>query len=60
MCRVVIDVNVLLLPQAIDRANEALSSWKDGTTASHRSNLLYKWSELIKKNSEDICECETQ
>eukprot|EP00585_Thalassiosira_rotula_P010863 CAMPEP_0196138816 /NCGR_PEP_ID=MMETSP0910-20130528/6320_1 /TAXON_ID=49265 /ORGANISM="Thalassiosira rotula, Strain GSO102" /LENGTH=538 /DNA_ID=CAMNT_0041399471 /DNA_START=349 /DNA_END=1962 /DNA_ORIENTATION=+ len=40
--------------QAIERANTALSGWKDGTTAMHRSDILSKWSSLIKENSEDI------
>ncbi len=39
---------------AIDRAHAALPGWKDGTTALHRSNILSKWSSLIKENSEDI------
>ena len=40
--------------EAITRASSALASWKDGTTASHRSNLLLKWSSLIKENANDI------
>lgn len=40
--------------QAIDRASAALSGWKDGTTALHRSGILSKWSALVKENSEDI------
>ena len=39
---------------AITRASSALASWKDGTTASYRSNLLLKWSSLIKENANDI------
>jgi len=39
---------------AIERANSALSDWKDGTTASHRSAVLSKWSSLIKENADDI------
>ena len=40
--------------QAIERANSASSDWKDGTTASHRSAVLSKWSSLIKENADDI------
>ena len=44
---------------AIDRASAALSGWKDGTTASRRSEILTKWSTLIKENSEDIAKIMT-
>ncbi|KAL9191188.1 hypothetical protein ACHAXT_000894 [Thalassiosira profunda] len=39
---------------AIDRARAALPGWKDGTTALQRSNILAKWSALIKENSHDV------
>jgi hypothetical protein len=39
---------------AIKRAGSALAGWRDGTTASRRSALLYAWSALVKENSEDI------
>jgi delta 1-pyrroline-5-carboxylate dehydrogenase len=40
--------------QAIERSHAFLSSWRDGTTAPYRSNLLLKWSRLIQENAEDI------
>jgi succinate-semialdehyde dehydrogenase/glutarate-semialdehyde dehydrogenase len=40
--------------RAIERANAALVGWRDGTTASRRSSLLYGWSSLIRENSDDI------
>ena len=39
---------------AILQSHQALVAWRDGTTASARSNLLQKWSNLIKENSEDL------
>jgi len=45
--------------QAIDRASAALPGWKDGTTASYRSGILSKWSQLIKDNTEDIAKIMT-
>jgi len=45
--------------QAIERANAALRGWKDETTALHRSDILSKWSALIKENSEDVAKIMT-
>ncbi|KAL7534007.1 hypothetical protein ACHAXR_005577 [Thalassiosira sp. AJA248-18] len=45
--------------QAIERASAALSGWKDGTTAMYRSEIISKWSSLIKENSEDIAKIMT-
>jgi succinate-semialdehyde dehydrogenase/glutarate-semialdehyde dehydrogenase len=39
---------------AIDRAYSALVGWRDGTTASRRSSLLYRWSTLIRDNVDDV------
>jgi len=39
---------------AIKRAGSALAGWRDGTTASRRSDLLHAWSALVRENSEDI------
>lgn len=39
---------------AIARCHEALPSWRDGTTASHRAGLLTRWSSLIGANLEDL------
>ena len=38
----------------IQNSFDALPSWRDDTTASHRSTLLTKWSNLIKSNSDDL------
>lgn len=40
--------------RAIERASAALPGWRDGSTASFRSDVLSKWSALIKENSEDV------
>lgn len=40
--------------EAIERSHAFLPSWRDGTTAPYRSNLLLKWSRLIQENVEDI------
>lgn len=40
--------------QAIERSHEALTKWRDETTASFRSNLLQEWSRLIQANAEDL------
>ncbi|CAB9523923.1 Putative succinate-semialdehyde dehydrogenase C1002.12c [NADP(+)] [Seminavis robusta] len=40
--------------QAIERSYHVLPSWRDGTTASFRSNLLSKWSGLIQENADDL------
>ena len=39
---------------AIGRAGSALAGWRDGTTASRRSALLYAWGALVRENSEDL------
>ena len=39
---------------AIEKCSEALPSWRDETTASHRASLLTKWSTLITENSDDL------
>lgn len=38
----------------IEKSENALESWRDGTTASERSSLLSAWSRLITENAEDI------
>lgn len=40
--------------EAIERSHDFLASWRDGTTAPYRSNLLLKWSRLIQDNADDI------
>jgi succinate-semialdehyde dehydrogenase/glutarate-semialdehyde dehydrogenase len=40
--------------RAIERSSAALPSWRDGTTAAHRSDLLLRWSRLIQENAGDI------
>jgi succinate-semialdehyde dehydrogenase/glutarate-semialdehyde dehydrogenase len=44
---------------AIQAAHDVLPSWRDGTTASHRSSLISQWSSLIKSNSEDLAKIMT-
>jgi succinate-semialdehyde dehydrogenase/glutarate-semialdehyde dehydrogenase len=39
---------------AIERSHDALESWRDGTTAAYRANLLHKWSQLILQHANDI------
>eukprot|EP00537_Pseudo-nitzschia_pungens_P004720 CAMPEP_0172373886 /NCGR_PEP_ID=MMETSP1060-20121228/53618_1 /TAXON_ID=37318 /ORGANISM="Pseudo-nitzschia pungens, Strain cf. cingulata" /LENGTH=172 /DNA_ID=CAMNT_0013100359 /DNA_START=69 /DNA_END=584 /DNA_ORIENTATION=+ len=39
---------------AIDRCAEALPSWRDTTTASHRASLLSEWSRLMGEHSDDL------
>lgn len=39
---------------AIERCHEALPSWRDDTTATYRSSLLTKWSDLMEQNAEDL------
>jgi succinate-semialdehyde dehydrogenase len=38
----------------IQHSNEALASWRDGTTAAERSRLLTEWARLIQENRNDI------
>ena len=38
----------------IDASAAALPSWRDGTTAARRSQLLWEWSRLIRTNAADI------
>jgi succinate-semialdehyde dehydrogenase/glutarate-semialdehyde dehydrogenase len=40
--------------RAIERSSAALPSWRDTTTAAHRSSLLLRWSRLIQENAGDI------
>ena len=40
--------------EAIKKCSDALPSWRDNTTASHRASLLQKWSNLITSNADDI------
>ena len=44
--------------EAIELANEVFSSWRL-TTGIYRSNLLLKWSELIKENKDDLAKIMT-
>jgi acyl-CoA reductase-like NAD-dependent aldehyde dehydrogenase len=39
---------------AIERSGAALAGWRDGTTVSHRSGLLSRWSSHVREHSEDI------
>jgi succinate-semialdehyde dehydrogenase/glutarate-semialdehyde dehydrogenase len=39
---------------AIQKCYNALPSWRDETTASHRASLLTKWSTLMENNSDDL------
>lgn len=39
---------------AIELSHQALTSWRDGTTASERSRLVLEWSRLLQENAEDI------
>ena len=38
----------------VQRSGNALESWRDGTTGTHRAGILSRWSNLIKENSEDL------
>ena len=40
--------------RAIDIADGALENWRDKTTGVERSQILQKWSDLIKENAEDL------
>lgn len=40
--------------KTIEKCSDALPSWRDKTTASHRAYLLTKWSELMASNSDDL------
>ena len=40
--------------KAIEKSSNALKKWKSHTTATERSFLLSRWSELIKENTNDI------
>ena len=39
---------------ALQQSHDALPSWRDGTTASFRGNLLTQWSKLVKDNVDDL------
>jgi succinate-semialdehyde dehydrogenase/glutarate-semialdehyde dehydrogenase len=39
---------------AIEKCYDALPSWRDKTTASHRASLLTKWSTLMANHSDDL------
>jgi succinate-semialdehyde dehydrogenase / glutarate-semialdehyde dehydrogenase len=39
---------------AIQKSATILPAWRDKTTASVRSNLLRKWSDLVKENADDL------
>lgn len=39
---------------SIEKCHEALSSWRDDTTATFRASLLTKWSNLILENAKDL------
>eukprot|EP00567_Pseudictyota_dubia_P017090 CAMPEP_0197436022 /NCGR_PEP_ID=MMETSP1175-20131217/3501_1 /TAXON_ID=1003142 /ORGANISM="Triceratium dubium, Strain CCMP147" /LENGTH=510 /DNA_ID=CAMNT_0042965197 /DNA_START=169 /DNA_END=1701 /DNA_ORIENTATION=- len=45
--------------KAIEKAHNVLPSWRDGTTAAHRSAILTRWSQLIKDNADDIAKIMT-
>jgi succinate-semialdehyde dehydrogenase / glutarate-semialdehyde dehydrogenase len=39
---------------AIERCHQALSPWRDDTTAMYRASVLTKWSDLMQLNAEDL------
>lgn len=43
----------------IERSEEALPAWRDGTTAAARGKLLKEWSRLIQENADDIAKVMT-
>lgn len=45
--------------KAIEKSSAVLPSWRDGTTAAHRSSILTRWSQLIKDNTDDIAKIMT-
>jgi len=42
------------IDRVLQESHDALESWRDGTTASHRANLLTAWSSSMKDNVDDL------
>ena len=42
--------------KSIDKSEAALKTWRDKTTGLKRSQIISRWSELIKENCDDLGE----
>lgn len=42
------------IKSAIEESSDVLSSWRDGTTAAKRADLLRAWSSLLLENTDDL------